>query len=199
MKNLLMVMTIVTSAHVFSDAATAQLFGSQSVRRAISRQGNTNVGQIQGNERYLRGQRRQRFVGADQNEGIGFVGNEQARTSGTIASPTGGMKKFADKSNQINRPVADLRSTDPYPAVLILPESLRAKPRNQLQVETLNENLTRELKRKVNDSIEVSVEARSATLRGEVSSVKDKNLAKLLILFEPGIDVVQNEIVIANQ
>jgi len=107
MKNLLMVMTIVTSAHVFSDAATAQLFGSQSVRRAISRQGNTNVGQIQGNERYLRGQRRQRFVGADQNEGIGFVGNEQARTSGTIASPTGGMKKFADKSNQINRPVAD--------------------------------------------------------------------------------------------
>ena len=138
-------------------------------------------------------------MGADQNKGTGFVGNEQARTSGRIASPTGGMKNFADKSSQINRPVPSLRSTDPYPAVLTLPESWRPKPRTQVQVEQLNEIFTNELKRKVNDSIEVSVEARSATLRGEVSSVKDKNLAKLLILFEPGIDVVRNEIVIANQ
>ena len=199
MKNLLVVMAIVTSIHVFADAATAQLFGSRSVRRTVTRQGNSNVGQIQGNERYLRGRRGQSFVGADQNKGTGFVGNEQARTSGRIASPTGGMKNFADKSSQINRPVPSLRSTDPYPAVLTLPESWRPKPRTQVQVEQLNEIFTNELKRKVNDSIEVSVEARSATLRGEVSSVKDKNLAKLLILFEPGIDVVRNEIVIANQ
>jgi hypothetical protein len=42
--------------------------------------------------------------------------------------------------------------------------------------------------------IEVSVAGAIATLRGEVASERDRSLAERLILFEPGIDSVRNEL-----
>jgi hypothetical protein len=40
----------------------------------------------------------------------------------------------------------------------------------------------------------VSVEGATATLRGEVASERDRTLAERLVLFEPGIDSVRNEL-----
>jgi len=44
--------------------------------------------------------------------------------------------------------------------------------------------------------IAVSLEGRTATLRGMVASERDRSLAQLLILFEPGISAVRNELTI---
>jgi hypothetical protein len=45
-----------------------------------------------------------------------------------------------------------------------------------------------------NSRIDVSVAGRVATLRGEVASERDRSLAEKLVLFEPGIDSVKNEL-----
>ncbi len=44
--------------------------------------------------------------------------------------------------------------------------------------------------------IEVLLEGRTATLRGEVASERDRILAQQLILFEPGISRVKNELIV---
>lgn len=185
---------------LYTDSAQAQLFGSRSIKRTLNRQGSRSVGQVEGNERFVRGRRgRQSFVGADQGDTTGFVGNEQGRTSGRIASPTGGLKKMADKSSQINRAYPNLKKTDIYPAIIVLPKSLIQSKKTDVELKKLNLDLTSELTQKVNDSISVSVVGRAATLRGVVPSAKEKGLAELLIRFEPGIDEVRNEIEVANQ
>ncbi len=42
--------------------------------------------------------------------------------------------------------------------------------------------------------IAVSMEGRTAILQGEVPSVKDRDLAEILLSFEPGISAIQNEL-----
>jgi osmotically-inducible protein OsmY len=44
--------------------------------------------------------------------------------------------------------------------------------------------------------IEVLLEGRTATLRGAVASERDRILAQQLILFEPGISQVKNELTV---
>lgn len=200
MNKLTQVAIVLTAGILLANSANAQLFGSRSIKRSFNRQGSTGVGQVQGNERFVRGRRgRQNFIGADQNDLSGFVGNELGRTSGRIASPTGGMKKMVDKSNQINRLYPAIKESEIYPPVIVLPKALMQNAKSSLRVQEWTGSLTKELRRKVNDSLSVSVAGRSATLRGEVASANDRSLAELLIRFEPGIDEVQNEIAVANQ
>lgn len=200
MNRVLFLTILVSICALVSNDAYGQLFGARSVKRSLSRQGNSTVGQVEGNERFVRGRRgRQSFVGADQNDVAGFVGNEQGRTSGRIASPTGGMEKKIDRSSQINRPYPALRKTDVYPSILLLPADLLQNQVTASLSLQQAEKWNLELKRKVNDSISVSVANRSATLRGVVGSAREKSLAELLIRFEPGIDEVQNEIAVENR
>ena len=194
MKLIPVLVMVLFSCLLPEQSAEGQLFGSRSNRRSFTRQGGNNAGQIQGNERFLRGNRGQSFVGADQGDGGGFVGNQQGRTSGRIASPTGGIKKFADRSVRINRPISPLGENDVYPPLILLPDSLQTDSRSPAQIQQVSELLNDELRRKISDSIEVSVASRTARLRGVVRSSKDRTLAELLVLFEPGVDVVQNEI-----
>ena len=81
----------------------------------------------------------------------------------------------------------------------MLPSSLVDTISSPSQVQRLNQTLAVELSRKVNGSIEVLVEARTATLRGEVASARQKTLAELLVRFEPGVDEIVNEISVANR
>ncbi|MEC9093916.1 MAG: BON domain-containing protein [Planctomycetota bacterium] len=170
----------------FAESSNAQLFGTRSIKRSMSRQNVSRAGQIQGNERFLRSQRRQNFVGS-----------EQGRTSGRIASPTGGIRKFSDRTDQINKPVPALKKKELYPAKIILPSSFFSNRQTPAQNLAKGVQLTDAFREKINDSIEVSVEGRSATLRGVVSSSREKSIAELLLHFEPGIDEIQNEISIS--
>lgn len=182
----------------YCDSAAGQLFGSRSVKRSLNRQGGTGVGTVQGNERFVRGRRDDSFVGTNQGDLQGFVGMEQARTSGQIASPTGGIKQFVDLSSTINTPYPQLKKSDVYPGAIVLPMEIRNPFNSPKQVSQLNSRLNVELRTKVSDSIEVSVVNRIASLRGEVSSSAKKVLAELLVGFEPGIDEIDNQIVIVD-
>ena len=198
MSRILIVLSVFSIVGFF-ESAEAQVFGSRSIRRNLNRQVSNNAGMVQGNERFIRGRRRNSFVGADQAEMTGFVGNEQARTSGRIASPTGGLKAFVDRSSTINRVIPGIRKSDFYPASIQIPLDLLAATNSPGKDAVLAEALNREIRIKVSESIEVLVANRFATLRGEVASANQKSLAELLIRFEPGIDEIRNEIEVVGR
>lgn len=179
-------------------SAQAQLFGSRSLgspiqARGSNAPGSAQAGRIQGNERFLRGNRsRAEFVGADQRDIRGFVGNEQGRASGRIMSATAGLREAPDKTRRINRPLDYPDSDEMY------------HPRLTVVLGEINPTLTvaNRFQQELNRSdyfasqcrFEVSVVERMATLRGEVTSAKEADLAELLALFEPGISSVRNNL-----
>ncbi len=64
------------------------------------------------------------------------------------------------------------------------------------RAEAASQEVAEILTRRFNSAIEVSLEERTATLRGEVVSASERDLAERLVRFEPGISRVQNELVI---
>ncbi|MGE3313600.1 MAG: BON domain-containing protein [Planctomycetaceae bacterium] len=44
--------------------------------------------------------------------------------------------------------------------------------------------------------IEVSLEGETATMRGTVASANDRSVAEALVLFEPGVRTVRNQLVV---
>jgi hypothetical protein len=71
-----------------------------------------------------------------------------------------------------------------------------AFPTNRGDMQTRAEWLTRQLQEQLHlspeESVQVQLEGGTAILRGEVASDRAKSLARLLVLFEPGIDQVDD-------
>ncbi|MBM4001316.1 MAG: BON domain-containing protein [Planctomycetes bacterium] len=187
-------------AAAITGTADAQLFGSRSTGQPLQRRvgpaRSGQVGEVQGNERFLRGNRgRREFVGSDERSLGGFVGSEQARTSGNVPSSTTGLRPPPDRSSTLNRPIPPLGARDPY------------HPRLTIGFQAPSDNVTdleRRLAAQLAESprfagagrFEVSVEGRTAILRGEVAAAKDRDLAELVVRFEPGISDVRNELAV---
>ena len=67
---------------------------------------NQNSGKIEGNERFMRRNRRRGdFVGADRYERRSFVGSQLGQTSGRAIQSTLGLRPSQDRSSQINQPL----------------------------------------------------------------------------------------------
>jgi osmotically-inducible protein OsmY len=151
------------------------------------------VGTLTGAERFIRGNRaRTAFVGADQTEGQGFVGSQQARTSGTIVSSTAGMEPAPDQSQQINRPLTPAKAGQMYlPKIVVNVDNMSA----DLEA-ALSSSVEEQVQQAVNlvspTGIAASVEGRTAILRGIVRSDEERRLAETLVSFEPGISMVRN-------
>ena len=183
---------------VLQASAHAQLFGSRSLgspiqARGSSAPGGAQAGRIQGNERFLRGNRsRAEFVGADQRDTGGFVGNELGRASGRIMSATAGLREAPDQTRRINRPL-DYPDLDEmyHPRLTVVAGETNPPPN---VASRFQQELTRSAYFASQCRFEVSVVKRMATLRGEVTSAKEADLAGLLALFEPGISSVRNNL-----
>lgn len=201
------------------DNANAQLFGDRSGNRLGSQQARTRpgsaaaaapeeVGQVTGAERFLRGNRdRASFVGADRTETQNFVGSEQATMAGTIVSSTAGITPPADSSRSINRPLKTPTTTQMYLPRISLRSLPPLQPRNQSSQSATTRSISDPVAVRVahavklasRSPIEVSVQGRTAILRGAVASEAEKRLTETLVLFEPGISEVTNQLTVANQ
>lgn len=62
-----------------------------------------------------------------------------------------------------------------------------------------NRDLTRRARKSGADTLEVFLNGRTAIIRGAAATPKQRQLAELLLGFEPGISTVRNEIVVVNQ
>lgn len=158
---------------------------------------------VRGNEEYIRGNRRKTdFVGTDLRESHDFVGSPSGDSGGRTQS--GVTKRRTESNPDANRqPRAPRPRTVMYSPQLSVDFDFRPLPLEQVSTDLgaqLETSLTRHAESAVSigpiRSIEVSLEGQTATLRGEVSSERERTLAELLALFEPGISNVQNELAV---
>lgn len=179
----------------FSGSRSGSSSGSGTVRESTS--GNT-VGSITGSERFIRGNRAAGdFVGSDSGDRRAFVGSQAGETSGVIQSAITGTLVRGSTIATVNRTRVRAPAPTMYEARLRI-----AFDFNRPSKVAAGRSATRQLKlsRAIDptSSIEVSVAGSTATLRGVVGSQREKRLAEMLMLFEPGISSVKNELAIAS-
>jgi osmotically-inducible protein OsmY len=201
-----------------------QLFGERTLGRSLNRRARQSVpsmeeaGTVTPDRRFVRGLRdRTDFVGGSDTGS--FVGATQGRTEGTVTSSTSGLREEARRA--INVPRGPQPVTGKYLARLApafevsdrpVPSSRQEQLQNRLRVPDLSDAATsgkhsgrrfpnrttatadRSQQRRLRVSIEVLVEGRAATLSGVAASEHDRQLAALLVAFEPGIDSVNNQV-----
>jgi hypothetical protein len=157
------------------------------------------AGSIDETARYLRENRQAAdFVGTDLGEARGFVGSQQATALGGEAEITSAIDEFqlelSPDANVTAEPVVPAR-TGMYPPRLQV--SFDFQPRPQGEVSTkLAGRLGSILSLGESSSIEVLVEGDVAILRGEVASERDRRMAGLIVLLEPGIADSRNELTV---
>ncbi len=181
----------------------AQMFGSRSgsvlaqdplrTSQGGSAGATGGVGTLNFNERFIRGNRRAgNFVGTDSRDRRGFVGSQQGgqttRSRPVITTP----RSAAPDANRTASAARRGRSDVYDPRLSIAFDVIR--PSEAEVAESLARLLSSSPGFQSSNRFEVSVEGGIATLRGEVASERDRTLAERLILFEPGIDSVQNEL-----
>lgn len=161
---------------------------------------NQNVGTVMGNERFFRGNRSAaNFVGRDAQDVRSFVGVQQVQEQGAGSQAEGAI------SDLLIEPLPDVNLQQEVLAPLA---TSMYRPRLQIDfdfarppAEAVSWDLTRRLAAStaihLTTPIEVVLEGETATLRGEVASERDRTLARLLLLFEPGISNVRNELTVA--
>lgn len=156
----------------------------------------TGLEGLTGSERFIRDARQPgQFVGADTQEGAGFVGRVESTTGGRAsrrstqsrrsgAANTGGRGRTNSRQIRANMQVA-FALMRPMPAQRSSVLASRFERRvNQLQAQ---------------GPVEVLIEDRTATLRGVVANEHGRRLAEQMARLEPGIWSVKNELVVAPQ
>ena len=196
---LILVLLTLVAVPAAAGKARAQLFGNRPVRSTPlrrARPGMDDVGTVTGNERFVRGNRRGTdFVGTDSRDRRDFVGMQQGDTSGQIRSAITGLRpRSGPDANRTQRQPAR-RRTEMYDPRLKVNFAFSQRPSQQIASDLIR-RLESSLAIDQTGWIEVSLEGEKATLRGEVASERDRALARLLVLFEPGISVVQNDLTV---
>mgnify|MGYP002622720736 CR=1 FL=1 len=179
----------------------AQLFGQRTLGGTLSRRprpgfSGEGAGTLTGNERFIRGNREAGdFVGTDAADTPRFIGLQQGRSRGPIRSAITGLSEVGDQN--VNQPQPQTTPADrPYAPRLQLGFEMPAQP---VQVTAgLAQRVQMSLSRQTIDlpvgSLRVSLHQRTAILQGEVASEHARLLAEQLVLLEPGVSQVQNEL-----
>lgn len=198
-----------------TERAEAQMFGPRTLggnlRPGVG-PGQSEAGTLTGNERFIRGNRDlSDFVGADRGDLGRFVGQESGRVQGPLRSAIDVLQPPPDRN--INRPPPETTTgraarRSPY----------RPRYRLDFALPTSGPSLgSPELAARVQDSLAragaqwgrssaaaeprqlvVRLEGRTAILEGEVASERHRALAERLLLLEPGISSVRNELTVAT-
>lgn len=198
-------------------SGSAGMFGSSRSLGGGSNAGNRSLtgnsggnGQPQGaaldsNSRFLRQNRQGQFVGQDQNSLQNFVGalggQQQGRNNRNMQNlrPGAGNRQQNANNNRDNdddeggmgqngvRKVYHPTLTVDFDYPTPQPAKLSA---------TLQGVMSRAKRLKSQVPYEVSMEGRTAVLRGEVGTSRDRTVAEKLALLEPGVSKVQNELTV---
>ena len=150
-------------------------------------------------QRFSRGQRgRNTFVGSDRADVTTFVGNEQARTQGSVTSSVSGLREQTQV--RVNQPRAAAGSSGRYEARISLAPSflIGSGPRPLRGATSPQRRLSQFFAEQKRAPIAVSVANRAVTLRGQVQSAREKRIAGLIASFEPGVDAVRNDLTVSS-
>lgn len=199
MKSTLHILAIVT---VFAScrSTSAQLFGPRSLgRNARGDQmvDTATAGTVTEDRRFVRGSRSSdNFVGSDRTEASVFVGNTQATNDGDITTAVETLRE--QRTIQVNRNATASRRGMYRPRLRINfalqpPEENRAEGQRLNSFATLSES-TQELSAERGFRVNHAPTERAAILSGTVPTEHDRQIAELLVMFEPGVETVKNDL-----
>lgn len=194
MRYLLNILFAMSLIFLLSETASAQLFGERQLGGNLNRRQRASMdtaGTVDSSRRFVRGQRRSgEVVGVNKAATQTFVGREQASPGGPVTSSVTGLRE--QQTRAVNQPRRVSRNGR-------YPERLRINFDSPLAKRTSSMELSSNLQLVMEQrgiQIEVSAATHSAILRGVVSSAHDREIAELIVLFEPGIEKVENALTI---
>ncbi len=163
------------------------------------------AGGITGAERFLRESRQPgEFVGADQ-ASTRFVGSGAVIETGRVRSAVESLTRNVDLAGQINRPLAPAGANQPYSPLLQLefsPSSQSADGDSAappwMGSEGFERRLDNLLQRTGAQSLSAKVVGQTVYLHGTATHQRHRQLAELLVSFEPGVRRVVNDILVAE-
>ncbi len=178
-----------------ADRASAQLFGPRSIGRNARGDQLTSMesaGTVGGSRRFVRGQRAANdFVGSDRDEAAAFIGNIQATNDGEVTDSVTGLRE--QPTVRVNR--ARVRKTTGLYAARLSPDFVTQLPgagaAAQKPVFSVALGM---LSEQQGFQISLSPTQRSATLTGTVQTNHDRQIAEILVMFEPGLESVKNDL-----
>jgi hypothetical protein len=195
---------------ILAGAASAQMFGNRTLGVPLSQrlqaaaptpaadasQGSTTMGSVPTNARFLRQNRSaETFVGSGAQAASHFVGAENSATTSQTAVTDFRSQRAAAAAN---RQVQAALATPPSHLTIYPPRLEISFEHPGLPTGTLSTLLSERLRGcpaiHATAPIEVLLAGRTAIVRGAVASGRDRSLAQQLLLFEPGVSVVQNEL-----
>ena len=144
--------------------------------------------------RFLKDKRRSGdFVGTDAGERREFVGAQEASGATRVRSATSGLRvKKSREANVQVRAATERRNAMYDPRLVVAFEVNRQSPRA----------IQADLRRRLVDSrhlkwagpVSVTVRGDTAVLAGTVASQHDREMAEIVLMFEPGISKVENRL-----
>jgi osmotically-inducible protein OsmY len=175
-------------------SASAQLVGDRDIssNRTRAPKDLDSAATVTGSEKFVRGNRTAGdFVGAGDTEESTFVGASQAApTAGATDSVTGLAEQTAPQVNIPKR----RRATGIYAERLTIGFESHDNAGIRLPAAA---SLSKQLSKIISDrgyQLQLSPGDSTAKLTGTVESQQKKRIAELLVLFEPGISTVENEL-----
>ena len=186
---------VIALVAAYASQARAQMFGGQQRPGALGSSTTANEGTLlRGNERFIRGNRRGgSFVGNDARARRGFVGTLQGGTTQQVAPAAAAVRIPRSQSANTTAATTVNPATGAYQPRLTIGFEV-----DQPSSTAVTEAVIRQLEATPGlhpaNRIEVSVEGGTAKLRGVVASERDRALIERLVLFEPGISAVRNDL-----
>jgi len=166
-------------------------------RSGVGAQASGQVGNISGNERFLRGNRQGQFVGGDAAGMQSFIGSLQAgqgrmNMGNQIAGGRRNNGRSVNNEQQQGqsrsreeryRPTFRIGFDPPAPAPSRISDSLTARLQKSKRLEFVSPP-------------QVALSGRTAILTGEVATDHDRSLAEKVVLLEAGVSQVQNNLTV---
>lgn len=191
-----------------AETAHAQLFGERTLGQPLRRRAGSpatsamdSAGTVRGDERFLRGNRsRNDFVGSNRGSLEGFVGAGQAIGVGRVRSAVESLREPPDRSSQINRPLPKLPADAMYYPRLSIPATELASDAFVSAVTVQRDaKLEARLSKEAGAEVQVLHKEDRTVLRGIVASEAMAEKLRIVASFEPHIDTVEDQLVVAPQ
>lgn len=185
---------------------TSGMFGSRTLGGSMSaRQGSTfgtpgnrieqaqsGAGEIQGNERFVRGNRQPgQFVGSDSGDMNNFFSALTGRGTGAGQGLRGGNQ---NRGNSVNSSRGNSRQFG-YRTTLRVGFEYTPVP-HHIVTATVEQRLAKIPQVRSLSPISVTMDGRTAVLTGSVVAERDRDLAAQMVLLEPGVSEIRNELTV---
>ena len=138
------------------------------------------------------------FVGADSKEQGGFVGLQGASGNAPVRSATSGLRIQKSREANVRRQAASERRNTIYDPRLVVAFDVNRQPPREVQA-VLRRRLLSSPNLNWAGPVEVTVRGDTAVLSGKAASSRDRELAALVLMLEPGISKIENRLTVADK